>query len=123
MCSSSDSVEVSPSGGLVWLRVGIYPLSTALSLIRAHAATLEELQLVAGCENPYGCPDLPAQLVGCGFAKLQRLVLLRESPFGFCDYSEEKCKKQRTALWEAFLAAPGNKVLTVLCSYCHKDKL
>ncbi|KAJ1528136.1 hypothetical protein ONE63_008050 [Megalurothrips usitatus] len=84
--------------GLRWLRVGVYPLATALSLARAHAHTLEELHLVAASAEPYGCPDLAAELGRCGLGKLRRLVLVRRTGDYLCGHDAAECRRQKRQL-------------------------
>ncbi|XP_034233497.1 uncharacterized protein LOC117640740 isoform X2 [Thrips palmi] len=107
--------------GLQWLRCGVHPLSTALALARAHADTLEELQLVAASRLPYGCPDLAQQLQRCGFKKLKKIVLLRQDAYdNFCRHGEPSCKKQ--ALHIMYFLSESNLSVDVLCSACNPEK-
>ncbi|XP_034252058.1 uncharacterized protein LOC117651809 [Thrips palmi] len=107
-----------PGTGLRWLRTGVYPLSTALSLMAAHASTLQELELVASTSAPYGCSDLAAQLQRCGLVSLRRLVLLRASASGtgLCTHEAAACEQQRVQLWKMFVESGA--IVTVLCSEC-----
>ncbi|XP_026288467.1 uncharacterized protein LOC113213575 isoform X2 [Frankliniella occidentalis] len=101
--------------GLRWLRVGLYPLRTALALASAHAASLEELHLVAASKDPYGCTDLAVELRRCGFRALSRLVLVRRTTDYFCRHDEEECVKQKRSLYCNFLP---NARVSVQCSAC-----
>ncbi|XP_034236826.1 uncharacterized protein LOC117642615 isoform X2 [Thrips palmi] len=104
-----------PPAGLEWLRLGIYPLVTALALIRANAATLRELELVAATKEPYGCPDLPLELQRCGLSSLRRLVLWRGTVAGaFCGHDVTECLAQKAAMLSALAHA------AVFCSECDK---
>ncbi|XP_034236533.1 uncharacterized protein LOC117642423 [Thrips palmi] len=113
----------SRKGSLRWLRCGVHPLVVALVLMRAHADSLEELQLVAATTEPYGltygCPDLAQQLRGCGFKKLNRMVLLRHDAYdGACRHDNTSCKAQMASLWEMFVES--NLRPTMLCSLCDR---
>ncbi|XP_034245762.1 uncharacterized protein LOC117647897 [Thrips palmi] len=91
--------------GLRLLRCGVYPLATALALARAHAQSLENLQLVAASTEPYGCPDLALELRRCGLRKLKRMVLIRHTAFGsFCRHDRNSCRVQKEELWSMFVA-------------------
>ncbi|XP_034236387.1 uncharacterized protein LOC117642390 isoform X4 [Thrips palmi] len=101
---------------LQWLRCGVYPLVTALALVRVHADSLEELELVAASTAPYGCPDLAAELRGCGLKRLRSLVLLRETAYGaFCRHDKKTCSLQRQQLSRMFADSGVN--VTVTCSF------
>lgn len=69
-----------PQGSLQRLRVVGLPRTTLLSLLRAHAATLDVLWLCVGIPGggpwPLGCDDLDALLSQCGLC-VSRVVLLR----------------------------------------------
>lgn len=115
--SPGSGGAVEPQAGLQWLRVGVYPLSTALSLLRAHATTLEELQLVAASQEPYGCPDLHLQLASCGLGALKRLLLVRATVDGkLCRHDQVSCKEQKLKVWDALLET--GVTATVTCSEC-----
>ncbi|XP_034256517.1 uncharacterized protein LOC117654250 isoform X11 [Thrips palmi] len=104
-----------PPAGLRWLRCGFYPLRAALALARAHADTLEELQLVADTNKPYGCPDLALEVKLCGLKRLKRLVLQRVNAYGsLCGH--EYCQSQKLALWNMFVGCGAT--VEVLCSRC-----
>ncbi|KAJ1520307.1 hypothetical protein ONE63_004506 [Megalurothrips usitatus] len=102
--------------GLRWLRSGLHPLRSALSLIRAHAGTLEELELVAATTEPYGCPDLAGELRRCGLKKLRVLRLLRGSHCYVCKHNSEKCKIQKLEIYSGLLEAGA--ICEVECSKC-----
>ncbi|XP_034236237.1 uncharacterized protein LOC117642301 isoform X2 [Thrips palmi] len=102
---------------LKWLRCGIYPLATALGLMRAHADTLEELQLVAASTEPYGCPDLARALQSCNFNSLTRMVLLRQTGFNTpCRHDKATCKVQMGQLCDIFVKNSRVKILS--CTAC-----
>ncbi|XP_034239122.1 uncharacterized protein LOC117644045 [Thrips palmi] len=108
------------AAGLRWLRCGVHPLVTALALVRAHADTLEELQLVAASTEPYGCPDLARELVRCGLKELKKIVLLRQYAFeAFCGHDKESCVKQKAQIIVSFLCNGGLSV-DVLCNECNE---
>ncbi|KAJ1520476.1 hypothetical protein ONE63_003602 [Megalurothrips usitatus] len=104
------------SPSLRWLRAGVYPLLTALALIRQCAATLEELELVAASTDPYGCPDLGEALRGCELRGLRKLTLLRatvdDTP---CRHDELTCREQRLRL---LFALKGVSACEVRCNEC-----
>lgn len=107
---------------LKWLRIGVYPLSATLAVLRAHALSLEELELVASATSaahPYGCPDLPAELRRCGLVKLKKMVLLREKPGYFCAHIKAICDQQKLKVMDMFLSI-SDIVVNVLCSVCDK---
>ncbi|XP_026285406.1 uncharacterized protein LOC113211297 [Frankliniella occidentalis] len=71
---------------LRWLRVAVnnYHKPTMLSLIRAHASSLQELQVYCTIDDDEedGCfyfPDLGRELSACGLLHLRRLVLVRQN--------------------------------------------
>ncbi|XP_034240397.1 uncharacterized protein LOC117644856 isoform X2 [Thrips palmi] len=106
-------------GSLRWLRCGVHPLVAALDLVRAHADSLEELQLVAASTEPYGCPDLARQLRSCGLKKLKRLALLRHDAYdGACRHDKESCSAQMKHLCEVF--AESNPRPVMLCGACDR---
>ncbi|KAE8749127.1 hypothetical protein FOCC_FOCC004035 [Frankliniella occidentalis] len=107
------SFPTAGASGLEWLRVGLYPLTTALALMRAHAGSLRVLELVAASREPYGCPDLADQLSRCGFQVLERIVLWRGSVTEvFCWHEVAECAMQKNTL----LVALSN--IKVMCSDC-----
>ena len=107
------------AGGLEWLRLGLYPLSSALALVRANAASLQELHLLAASEEPYGCPDLHLQLASCGLRALTKLHLLRGSADGrWCRHGKASCTRQKMQIWDALLET--GVAATVTCSLCDK---
>ncbi|KAK3931588.1 F-box DNA helicase 1 [Frankliniella fusca] len=97
--------------GLRWLRAWSLPRGTLQSLLRAHAATLEELEMWVGSpgkkEWPFSCSDLHYLLGQCGLQRLRKLLLWR----GNCSHS--KCKEQLAALSQAL---PGTEIM---CDKCH----
>ncbi|XP_034256496.1 uncharacterized protein LOC117654250 isoform X4 [Thrips palmi] len=104
-----------PPAGLRWLRCGFYPLRAALALARAHADTLEELQLVADTNKPYGCPDLAREVKHCGLNRLKRLVFQRVNAYGsLCGHGY--CESQKLAVWNMFVGCGAT--VEVLCSWC-----
>ncbi|XP_034253015.1 uncharacterized protein LOC117652312 isoform X2 [Thrips palmi] len=102
--------------GLQWLRVGVYPLATGMALVRAHSASLEELELVAAADAPYGCPDIAHELRRCKLKSLKRMVLLREARDAFCRHEAAACRQQKVAIWNALMETGSLPV--VLCSVC-----
>ncbi|XP_034248444.1 uncharacterized protein LOC117649646 isoform X2 [Thrips palmi] len=122
-CQASAPLSVATpvpasAAGLQWLRLGVYPLAAALALLRAHAGTLEELQLVAASADPYGCPDLAGELRGCGLRRLKKVVLLRETAYGaFCRHDTQTCVMQTVQLSNVFLE--GGVDVAILCSECN----
>lgn len=113
-----------PEGlGLQWLRCGVYPLATALALARAHANSLGELQLVAASLKPYRCPDLAQELRSCGFKKLTRLALLRQTVYwrlDDCRHEMDSCENQREHLKDMFDESSLN--VSVLCNVCDYEQ-
>ncbi|KAJ1531428.1 hypothetical protein ONE63_000108 [Megalurothrips usitatus] len=106
-----------PAAGLQWLRTAVYPLSAALALVRAHAATLRELQLLAASEQPYGCPDLAAELRTCRLRQLRRLVLLRRTLDAVpCRHTVDTCRRQKIGVYDALVESVPD--VTVLCNAC-----
>ncbi|XP_034238839.1 uncharacterized protein LOC117643833 [Thrips palmi] len=106
------------AAGLRWLRSGLYPLVTALALVRAHADTLEELQLVAASTEPYGCPDLARELQRCGLKKLKKMVILRRDAHdAFCRHDQNTCREQLSQILHIF--SERGLSVAVLCSECN----
>ncbi|XP_034236251.1 uncharacterized protein LOC117642302 isoform X2 [Thrips palmi] len=106
---------------LQWLRCGVHPLVSALALMRAHAATLEELQLVAASDEPYGCPDLAEELRRLRFQSLRRMVLLRQTGHNApCRHTRDTCRVQVHQLWDMFAESDLN--VTVVCSVCESTE-
>ncbi|XP_034236441.1 uncharacterized protein LOC117642400 isoform X3 [Thrips palmi] len=102
---------------LKFLRCGVYPLAAALGLMRAHAGTLKELQLVAASCEPYGCPDLALELLSCGFKTLKRVMLVRTTGYNVpCRHDRDTCKDQRSQIHDAF--AESNPIERLACSVC-----
>lgn len=64
------------------LDVCLQPLSTVLSLVRAHAATLDTLTVHCDSEpgGSWAFPGLAAGLQQCALPELRRLVLGRRNP-------------------------------------------
>ena len=97
---------------LKWLRVQYLPRATTVSLLRAHATSLDVLWLQVYSEPrgkwPYGCADLDALLGQCGL-RLTRLVLWR-----FLEPHGSSCRAQREA---ARRVLPG---CTVQCDNCNR---
>ncbi|XP_052130544.1 uncharacterized protein LOC113213943 [Frankliniella occidentalis] len=121
-CHFSDPVpevpfpRALPPAGLRWLRCGLYPLRTALRLMRAHRATLEVVELVAASREPYGCPDLATELGRCRLRRLKRLIFLRETGKKFCKHDALDCSKQKFQVWDVLMTLG---ILTVVeCSLC-----
>lgn len=115
--------------GLQWLQVALLPASTALSLVTAHAATLQELQIMCASQGdtPWHSRDLAEDLRRCELAALRRVVLLRGGVPGFPDnklpHGKESCRRQRHGVWDMLLAADSPRaarVVTVLCSECDR---
>ena len=96
---------------LKWLRVVGFSRATTVSLLRAHAASLDELWLEVdsepGGEWPEGCDDLDALLNQCGL-RLTGLVLWRRD---VCRRSSS-CRAQLEAVRRVL---PG---CTVQCDKC-----
>ncbi|XP_026290002.2 uncharacterized protein LOC113214754 [Frankliniella occidentalis] len=103
--------------GLQWLSVGTLPRATTQSLLKAHAGTLEELQLYVGTpgikEWPDTCGDLHSLLQQSGLQALRRLVLRRWG----CSHKPVTCSEQRA---EVRRVLPGAEVL---CSECDPVEL
>ncbi|XP_034245726.1 uncharacterized protein LOC117647865 [Thrips palmi] len=115
--------------GLSWLRMRLEPLSTVLSLIKTHAATLQEVRILAASEgeSKWYVKDLAHRLRKCELAALRRIVLLREYARDFpsikIDHSEESCRKQKNTIWDGLLATDAKRtvrVVEVLCEVCDK---
>lgn len=101
--------------GLRWLRFeGQGPIAHAsmLSLVRAHAATLEEL-VVGNDDSRRRSSEDPAaladQLEACGLGKLRLLQLKRER-----DCEADRCGAQLEALRRVF----AHRETVVVCRYC-----
>lgn len=119
-CSPDAPLRPGPlavAPALEWLRVGVYPLAAALVIIRAHAATLRELELVAASDLPYGCPNLAKELAACGLRNLQKLVLVRDSPQHFCRHDKELCSIQKSQLWD-MMHLKCDQNTQISCSLC-----
>ncbi|KAK3907581.1 Roquin-1 [Frankliniella fusca] len=101
--------------GLRWLSALCLPRATTESLLQAHGATLEELELVMGTpgdgEWPYSCSDLHSQLGRCGLRALRILVLRRGS---YCSHTDTACREQLAAVRAAL---PG---VQALCGKCDR---
>ncbi|XP_034251505.1 uncharacterized protein LOC117651533 [Thrips palmi] len=114
--------------GLQWLQVYLRPVSTVLSLAKAHAATLQELRILCASEgdSPWHFEDLAEELGRCGLVALRRVVLLRGGAPGFPDnklpHGKESCRPQKHAVWDSLVAADSKavRVVTVLCWECDK---
>ncbi|XP_034243112.1 uncharacterized protein LOC117646342 [Thrips palmi] len=115
--------------GLQWLRVVLEPSPTVFSLIKTHAATLQELRLLTASEgeSKWCVKDLANKLQKCELVALRRLVLLREYAPNYPSvkivHSEESCRKQKDTIWDSLLATDARRtvrVVEVLCEVCDK---
>lgn len=107
-----------PQNRLRWLSASDLPRKTLVSLVRAHSATLEVLQLHVGTAGesgwPLACKDLDVLLRReCGLGNRRdvrylRVVLRRPG----LNHSKKGCSMQLTAVRTALCGA------TVLCSEC-----
>ncbi|XP_034231788.1 uncharacterized protein LOC117639901 isoform X2 [Thrips palmi] len=117
--------------GLRWLWVALRPLSTVLSLAKAHAATLQDLRITCASEGdtPWHFKDLAAGLRLCGLTALRSVVLLRDIPDDADDvllHGRVSCINQRRAVWTSvthslLAVADSSKPLNVpkvLCGEC-----
>ncbi|XP_034246549.1 uncharacterized protein LOC117648253 [Thrips palmi] len=120
-----------PAGhcGLQWLGVSLRPASTALSLAKAHAATLQELRILCASEGDglLHFKDLAEGLRQCGLVALRRVVLMRSPAPGYPDenlpHAAESCQRQKQAVWDKLLARDAMKpvrIVEVLCKDCDK---
>ncbi|XP_052131753.1 uncharacterized protein LOC127748622 [Frankliniella occidentalis] len=109
------------SGGLLWLGTAVSTehKPTMLSLVRAHAASLKELEVfctVTGKDyDAYYFPDLGRDLAACGLEHLQRLVLERLTSNRCKDVAG--CLLQRQAI-RGFLPR-----VDVVCKGCNASVL
>ncbi|XP_052132656.1 uncharacterized protein LOC113211640 [Frankliniella occidentalis] len=105
--------------GLQWLGLSMYAVKkpTMLSLVRAHAASLLELEINCGVGKGgyYHFPDLAADLAACELQVLRRLVLVRRMGQGHGDDQVNSCDQQRVTIRGSL---PG---VQVICSQCHED--
>ncbi|XP_052132278.1 uncharacterized protein LOC113209391 [Frankliniella occidentalis] len=101
---------------LVWLCVGFDTdhKSTILSLIRAHASSVQELRvyctLPPGDKNFY-FPDLGQELAACGLRALRRLVLERPTKSTACQAAA--CLVQRRVIRSCL--HPSVEVVCMAC--------
>ncbi|XP_034242931.1 uncharacterized protein LOC117646231 isoform X2 [Thrips palmi] len=109
--------------GLRWLWVALRPASSVLSLVAAHAATLQDLRITCASEGdtPWHFADLAARLRCCKLTALRSVVLLRQAP-GFPDnklpHGKDSCRKQKRAV---FKDISGDLLgARVLCGECDK---
>lgn len=108
--------------GLSWLRAATPFEVPLLSLVRAHAATLQEIQLfhssLESC-HPYvkGLPDFFRH---CVFSNLQRLALLRQHYHWWTpNHTAKSCRQQVDELKDALRCT--NSAVLVVCDICDKD--
>ncbi|XP_034236123.1 uncharacterized protein LOC117642253 isoform X2 [Thrips palmi] len=112
--------------GLQWLWVALHPVSTVLSLAKAHAATLQELRILCASEgdSKWHFKDLAEGLRQCGLVALRRVVLLRGVAPGFPDdklpHTKDSCTTQKNAIWDELVVASTMQTVKVLCSECDK---
>lgn len=101
--------------GLKQLEVHVKSLSTVVSLVRANAATLQELQVRCSSRSTgeWSCPDLPGKLQRSSLVALHRLVLSRRDPPSRDDHGPTSCGEQLADL-RARLGAD----VVVECSEC-----
>ncbi|XP_052127775.1 uncharacterized protein LOC127750343 [Frankliniella occidentalis] len=107
-------------GRLLWLGVGlnIGHKATMLSLIRAHASTLQELQIFSAISNEgdmrlFYFPDLGQDLAASGLHALRRLVLQRSTFSKPCPEADACLMQLRTL--RGFLPSS----VDVVCEACH----
>ncbi|XP_052123331.1 uncharacterized protein LOC113210024 isoform X2 [Frankliniella occidentalis] len=114
------SFPLSQHGGLLWLGVSfdVDHKDTMLSLIRAYATSLQELQIYTPVsqDNDLECyfPDLGRDLATCGLRVLRRLVLERSSLHVPC--LVDACLLQRQTI-RGFLPSS----VDVFCEACDKS--
>lgn len=113
-------------GSLTWLKLGSAGFYNAFfdALIRAHADTLQEVQMLSSSETSYyyendEYPEHPEGLSDClrecDMASLRRLVLLRCLPGqGQLEHTVESCCQQIRELQDAL----QREDVAVLCSEC-----
>ncbi|XP_034236136.1 uncharacterized protein LOC117642255 [Thrips palmi] len=110
--------------GLEWLWVALHPVSTVLSLAKAHAATLQELRILCASEgdSEWHFEDLAEGLHQCGLVALRRVVLLRAGAPGYPDeklpHTKDTCTKQKNAIWDELVVANTMQTVKVLCGEC-----
>lgn len=117
--------------GLSWLQLVCQSDGFVLSLLRAHADTLREIQLVhssyhvavePGCYYSIVpqlyCEGLPDCLRSTSFPNLQRLALLRRPKSDAYDplHTAESCRLQVRKLQDAL--RPKNAAVSVVCDLC-----
>ncbi|XP_034246893.1 uncharacterized protein LOC117648495 [Thrips palmi] len=118
-----------PAGhcGLQWLDVRLQPVSTALSLAEAHAATLQELRILCASEgdDPWHFEDLAEGLRQCGLVALRRVVLVRRPAPDYPDkklpHASESCQKQKQSVWDKLVPTDSEKpvrIVKVMCEDC-----
>ncbi|XP_052132447.1 uncharacterized protein LOC127752023, partial [Frankliniella occidentalis] len=106
---------------LLWLSVCFNTLhkSTMLSLIRAHASSIQELHVYSfstfSTENQnFYFPDLGQELAACGLRALRRLVLTRSLIKNPCTDQVAGCLLQRRSI---LCALPS---VEVVCKFCQR---
>ncbi|XP_026281651.1 uncharacterized protein LOC113208725 [Frankliniella occidentalis] len=115
----------SQHGRLLWLSVcfNTEHKSTMLSLIRAHASSIRELQVscfstFSTVNQKFYFPDLGQELAACGLRALRRLVLVR----GGCRDKGAGCRDQVAGclLQRRSIISALPPSVEVVCRYCHR---
>ncbi|XP_026274100.2 uncharacterized protein LOC113204784 isoform X1 [Frankliniella occidentalis] len=107
---------------LLWLCVGFNAghKFTMMSLIRAHASSVQELRVWCTPTDSNGksfyFPDLGQELAACGLSALRRLVLDRRLEKSRCSHQAASCLLQRRTVRDALFPLP----VEVFCTLCHR---
>ncbi|XP_052131127.1 uncharacterized protein LOC127751515 [Frankliniella occidentalis] len=117
-CGPNLTFPPSQHGRLLWLHVAINAdhKPTMLSLIRAHASSLQELRVrcsLSPDDQHFYFPDLAQELADCGLLVLRRLVLVRP-PNDACTGQSAGCVLQRRTIRGVFPSS-----VDVVCKSCH----
>lgn len=117
---SGPAISFPPSqhGGLLWLGVTFISdyKATMLSLIHAHASSLQELQICCFLNESKSTfyPILGQNLAACGLQALRRLIL---EPYEPAEHTDDDCLLRRQTI-RSFLPT-----VDVLCTKCHSSVL
>ncbi|XP_034245929.1 uncharacterized protein LOC117647993 [Thrips palmi] len=108
-----DFTGVAWQCGLQYLKVATRSLPTIVSLVRAHAATLEELE-VHGASRPGPCfhKGLPSKLHACGLLALRRFTLRR---------NEHQHESTSCSLQLSFCRGLFGPTVEVRCTECNEE--
>lgn len=106
--------------GLVWLKIAV-SVSSALSLIRLHCDTLQEILLLCSSKDDGDMFHDNLADHSRGLKSLQRLVLIREMPGWEVLHDADSCRQQICELQDALLhrdVAGTVKTVSVVCQLC-----